>query len=162
MSQKSVMHVQSCWFADLRACLHGGGGTQQGEVTRLSIQSLIIIWSRLQYRWGDTPHVTSPIWGPPPPCEQALNLCFFAVHVALAVVGSSSWLSLSSHLSLCRFYDSSALPLFLSFHISKSLILTIYTLTLHSRFGSSSPIDPCLMLSSQGETWLTGLSSVIP
>ena len=33
--QKSVMHVKSCCFADLRACLHGGGGPQVGEVTRL-------------------------------------------------------------------------------------------------------------------------------
>jgi len=24
------------------------------------------------WRWGDLPHVTSPIWGPPPPCKQAL------------------------------------------------------------------------------------------
>ena len=27
----------------LRACLHGGGGSQVGEVTRLSIQSLMLI-----------------------------------------------------------------------------------------------------------------------
>ena len=33
--QKSVMHVQSCGFANLRACLHGGGGPQVGEVTPL-------------------------------------------------------------------------------------------------------------------------------
>ena len=42
-----------------RACLHGGGGPQVGEVTRLggvtrlSIQSLVLIWSRLRDRWGD-------------------------------------------------------------------------------------------------------------
>ena len=24
--------------------------------------------------WGDPPHVTSSIWGPPPPCQQALIL----------------------------------------------------------------------------------------
>ena len=34
--QKSVIHVQSCCFATPRACLHGGGGPQVGEVTRLS------------------------------------------------------------------------------------------------------------------------------
>ena len=28
---------------NLRACLHGGGGPQVGEVTRLSISSLILI-----------------------------------------------------------------------------------------------------------------------
>ena len=30
-----------------RACLHGGGGPQEGEVTRLSISSIILIWSHL-------------------------------------------------------------------------------------------------------------------
>ena len=25
-------------------------------------------------RWGDPPHVTSPIWGPPPTCKQALDV----------------------------------------------------------------------------------------
>ena len=41
------------------ACLHGGGGLQVGEVTglsgaaHLSIQPLILIWSRLHDRWGD-------------------------------------------------------------------------------------------------------------
>ena len=45
----------------LRACLHGGGGPQEGEVsrlggvTRLSIWSRILIWSRLHGRWGDPP-----------------------------------------------------------------------------------------------------------
>ena len=57
----------------LRDCLHGGGGPQVGEVTRLSIQSLILILSRLHDRWGDPPRVTSPIWGPPPPCKQTLK-----------------------------------------------------------------------------------------
>ena len=67
-------------MAPVRACLHGGGGPQVGEVARLggvtrpSIQSLILIWSRLHDSWGDLPHVTSPIWGPPPPCKQALTL----------------------------------------------------------------------------------------
>ena len=61
----------------VRDCLHGGGGPQVGEVTglgvvtRLSIYSLILIWSRLHDRWGDPPFVTSPTWAPPP-CKQAL------------------------------------------------------------------------------------------
>ena len=48
-------------LCSLRACLHGGGGPQVGEVThlggvtRLSIYSLIFIWSRLHDRWGDPP-----------------------------------------------------------------------------------------------------------
>ena len=82
--------VQKTWFtckvvvfANLRVCLHGVGGPQLGavtclgEVTRLSIQSLILIWSLLHGRLGNLPHVTSPIWNPPPPCQQALNLLLF-------------------------------------------------------------------------------------
>ena len=59
----------------LKACLHGGGGPQVGGdvtrfgwVTRLSIQSLILIQSRLHDRWGDPLHVTSPIGSTLPPC----------------------------------------------------------------------------------------------
>ena len=33
-----------------------------------------------------TKQVTSPTWGPPPPCKRALNLLLFAVLVAVAVV----------------------------------------------------------------------------
>ena len=51
----------------------GRGGTRVGGVTRLSILSFILIWSRLHVRWGDPPHVTSPTWGPPPTCTQALR-----------------------------------------------------------------------------------------
>ena len=64
-------------------CLHGGGGPRVVEVNRLdgvtllSIKSLILIWSRLHDRWGDPPHVTSPIWGRPPPYKQALNQIAF-------------------------------------------------------------------------------------
>ena len=84
----STYFQETVW---LTACLHGNGGPRVGEVTRLggttllSIQSLI--WSpylsckRDQIKIKNyidervTPHkrVTSPIWGPPPPCEQALS-----------------------------------------------------------------------------------------
>ena len=33
-----------------------------------------IIWPRLHDRWVDPPHVTFPIWGPPPQCKQALRV----------------------------------------------------------------------------------------
>ena len=32
------------------------------------------MWSPLHVRWGNLPHVTSPTWGPPPSCKQALTL----------------------------------------------------------------------------------------
>ena len=63
----------------IRACLHRGGGPQVGEVTRLggeirqSIQSLVLMWSRLHVRWGNPPHVTSLTWGTPPSCKQAFT-----------------------------------------------------------------------------------------
>ena len=59
-------------MASLRACLHGGGVPHGGEVTRLSIKSLILMWWRLHVRWGDPPYVTSRTWGPPLPRKQAL------------------------------------------------------------------------------------------
>ena len=65
-----TLRTETLW---LRDCLHGSGGPQVGEVTRLSIQSLILILSHLHDRWGDPPRVTSPIWGPPPPCKQTLK-----------------------------------------------------------------------------------------
>ena len=37
MYKTNVMHVQSCCFTNLRACLHEGGGPQVGEVTCLGI-----------------------------------------------------------------------------------------------------------------------------
>ena len=50
-----------------------GDVTRFGGVIRLSIKSLILIWSRLHDRWGNPPHITSPTWGPPPTCKQALR-----------------------------------------------------------------------------------------
>ena len=61
------------------ACLHEGGGPQVGEVTRGG--SLHLSCKRDQIKIRDymdrrvTPpkRVTSPTWGPPPPCKQALR-----------------------------------------------------------------------------------------
>ena len=52
---------------------HAGEVTRLGGVTRLCIESLILIWSRLRDRLGDPQHVTSPIWCPPLTCKQALT-----------------------------------------------------------------------------------------
>ena len=91
--QKVSRRETETWrpFCHLRACLHGGGGPQVGEVTRLggvtrqSIYFLILIRSRLHDRWGDPPrrvarstrpgyplsrgqfcHVNVSRWGNPP------------------------------------------------------------------------------------------------
>ena len=59
MCQSTVVDAPYIFLIELRACLHGGGGPQVGEVTlldgvtRLSIWSLNLIWSRLDDWWGD-------------------------------------------------------------------------------------------------------------
>ena len=40
---------------------------------------------------GDPPHVTSPIWGLPSPCKQALSDVFAAVAVVVAYKLPSAW-----------------------------------------------------------------------
>ena len=86
------MHVQSCCFANLRACLDEGGGPQLAKVTCGGLPQLTCKRDHIKIRdymegWIIPPkRVTSPIWGPPPPCKQALRLkCVFAVLVAVAV-----------------------------------------------------------------------------
>ena len=64
---------------DLRACLHEGGGPQVGEVRCGGSPHLSC--KRDQMKMRDcmdrrvTPpkRVTSPTWGPPPPCKKALK-----------------------------------------------------------------------------------------
>ena len=64
--------------------LHGGGGPQIGEVTYGG--SPYLTCKRDQIKRGDyvnrrvTPHkrVTSPAWGLPPPCKQAVRITFTA------------------------------------------------------------------------------------
>ena len=63
----------------LKACLHGGGGPQIGEVTFGGSPHLSCEHDRIKMRdYMDrrvTPpkRDTSPSWGPPPPCKQALK-----------------------------------------------------------------------------------------
>ena len=64
----------------LRACFHGGGGPQIGEVTCGGSPHLSCKRDQLKMRdyvdrWVIPPkRVTSPNWGPPPPCQQGLSL----------------------------------------------------------------------------------------
>ena len=64
----------------LRACLHGGGGPPIGEVTcggspHLSCKRDQIKMRHYMDRRVTPPpkRVTSPTWGPPPQCKQALK-----------------------------------------------------------------------------------------
>ena len=63
-----------------RACFHEAGGPQVGEVTCGGLPHLTCKRDHIKMRdYMDrraTPpkRVTSPIWGTPPPCKQALSL----------------------------------------------------------------------------------------
>ena len=63
----------------LRACLHEGGEPQVGEVTCGRLPHLtckrdhIKMKDYIDRRVTPPKRVTSPIWGPPPPCKQALR-----------------------------------------------------------------------------------------
>ena len=65
---------------NIRACLHGGGGPQIGEVTcggspHLSCKrDQIKMRDYMDRRVTPPKRVTSPTWGLPPPCKQALRL----------------------------------------------------------------------------------------
>ena len=61
------MHVQSCCFACLRACLHGGGGPQAGEVKYGGSPHLSCKRDQIKVRDYMNKRVT------PPPCKQALK-----------------------------------------------------------------------------------------
>ena len=85
-------HIFSQWF---RACLHAGGGPQRGEVTRLRWGNPpvhiispfnLITFTWYSDRWSNTPHVTSPIWGPPPLCKQypwAYETCLYYLIICI-------------------------------------------------------------------------------
>ena len=57
----------------LRACLHGDGGPQVGEVTCGGSPHLTCKRDHTKIRVYMDRRVTSPTWGPPPPCKQALT-----------------------------------------------------------------------------------------
>ena len=61
-----------------RACLHGGGGPQIGEVMcggspHLSLNVIKLKWEII-WTGGPPKRVILPTWVPPPPCKQALKL----------------------------------------------------------------------------------------
>ena len=69
-------------FSELRACLRGGVGPHVSEVTcggspRLTCKrDHIKIRDYMDRRVTPPKRVTSPTWGPPPPCKQALTIVF--------------------------------------------------------------------------------------
>ena len=65
--------------ACLRACLHEGGGPQEGEVTCGGLPHLTYKRDQIKMtvfmdrRVTPPKRVTSPTWGSSPPCKQALR-----------------------------------------------------------------------------------------
>ena len=57
----------------LRACLHQGEGPQVGAVTFGGSPHLSCKRDQIKMRDYMDRRVTSPTWGPPPPCKQALS-----------------------------------------------------------------------------------------
>ena len=74
-----TMVMQNAGGTAFRACLHGGGEPQIGEVTcggspHLSCKhDQIKMRDYIDRRVTPPKRVTSPIWGPPPPCKQNLS-----------------------------------------------------------------------------------------
>ena len=83
----------------LRACLLGGRGSRVGEATRCGLPHLSCKCDQIKMRdYMDrrvTPpkRVTSPTWGPPPPCKQALKYSELSSwkERRLAQLSSSEW-----------------------------------------------------------------------
>ena len=79
-------YLQRC-FVVLRACLHEGGGPQVGEVTCGGLLHLtckrdhIKMRECMDRRVTPPKRVTSPTWGPPPPCKQALKRQTSQLHI---------------------------------------------------------------------------------
>ena len=79
MECKRATSALAGYIEPLRACLHGGGGPQVSEVTcgcspRLTCKrDHIKMRDYMDRRVTPPKRVTSPTWGPPPPCKQALT-----------------------------------------------------------------------------------------
>ena len=71
--------IYLAWNSYFRACLHKGGGPQVGEVTWGGLPHLackrdyIKMRDYMDRRVTPPKRVTSPTWGTPRPCKQALS-----------------------------------------------------------------------------------------
>ena len=78
MIEKKIKTQSSDWLSyvpfPFRTCLHEGGGPQVGEVKCGGSPHLSCKRDQIKMRDYMDRRVTSPTWGPPPPCKQALSL----------------------------------------------------------------------------------------
>ena len=83
LASRNVLFILTEIPTSFRACLHEGGGPKVGEVTWGGLPHLTCKRDHIKMRdYMDrrvTPpkRVTSPIWGTPPPCKQALSRAMF-------------------------------------------------------------------------------------
>ena len=82
----------------LRVCLHEGGGPQIGEVTFGGSPHLSCKLDQIKMRDFVDGRVTSPTWGSPPPCKQALS--FFTLLKFATVTGIKQGLRPNGYQSL--------------------------------------------------------------
>ena len=86
----SAIKFEAAQIHFLRACLHEGGGPQVGDVTCGGSPHLTCKRDHIKMRdYMDRrvtlpKRVTSPTWGPPASCKQALSVVFVAVAVVVA------------------------------------------------------------------------------
>ena len=76
--------------AHFRACLHGGGEPQIAEVTCGGSPHPSCKRGQIIMRDYMDGRVTSPTWGPPPPCKQGLRLLCI-LQMQFTFVGSLSF-----------------------------------------------------------------------
>ena len=79
------LYIDRC----IRACLHGGEGLQVAEKTCGESPHLSCKCDQIKMRDYMDWRVTSPSWGPPPPCKQAL-IKFTYHRISLAAISSDN------------------------------------------------------------------------
>ena len=101
-------------YPPVKASLHGGGGPQVGEVTCGGSPHLRC---KSEVTCGGSPHlrcksdhiktrdcmdrrVTSPTWGPPPPCKQALSAMIFLWIFTATLLTSTLWVGYLNEISV--------------------------------------------------------------
>ena len=78
-------------LTSFRACLHGGGGPQIGKVTCGGPLHLSCKRDQIKMRDYMDRRVTSPTWGPPSPCKQALKYPWIGAFIERRGGGGVRW-----------------------------------------------------------------------
>ena len=87
-------------YPPVKASLHGGGGAQVGEVTCGGSPHLRCKSDHIKTRDCMDRRVTSPTWGPPPPCKQALSAMIFLWIFTATLLTSTLWVGYLNEISV--------------------------------------------------------------